>query len=439
MWRVAVVGSGFIGSTIASVLASRGCDVDAIDVNERLIAAFLRGDHPIKEPGLGELSDEQMACGRLRFSCDFSRVANADVILLTVGTPLADDFTPNVSHIRSAIESIAPHVRDNQLVMVKSTVPPGTTRTLVAEPLRQAADVRVAFSPERLAEGAAIRELASLPIVVGGMDARSSAAAEAFWRETLGVDVIVVSSPEAAEMVKLANNLWIDLNIALAHELAKLCDALPYDLDVLEVIAGANSLKKGQHYVNILTPSNGVGGYCLTKDPWFVHTLGAAHGTELLTPQISRTVNAGMPAYCAAQIAQWARRQDRALSNLRLAVLGLAFKTNSGDIRLTPVMPLLDALHSEGFRTITIHDPMVRKEDADDSGVELNSSMDDTLRDADGVIFLVGHDDFKALSPERIASLAAPGALVFDGRRYFTRAEIAELQTLGLAYKGVGR
>lgn len=439
MWKVAVVGSGFIGSTIASVLASKGCDVDAIDVNERLIAAFRHGERPIKEPGLGELSEQQMASGRLRFSCDFSRVAEASVVLITVGTPLAEDFTPDVSHIRAATESVAPYLRDGQLVMVKSTVPPGVTRSLVADRLRQSADVLVAFSPERLAEGNALRELQSLPIVVGGIDAASNAVAESFWRQTLGVDVIVVSSPEAAEMVKLANNLWIDLNIALAHELAKLCDALPHDLDVLEVIAGANSLKKGQHYVNILTPSNGVGGYCLTKDPWFVHALGARHGADLLTPQTSRAVNAGMPAYCASQIAQWARRQDRVLSDLRLAVLGLAFKTNSGDVRLTPVMPLLDALHSEGFRTVEIHDPMVRKEDADGWGVELNPSMDDTLRDADGVIFLVGHDDFKALSPQRIASLAAPGALVYDGRRYFNRDEIGELQTLGLAYKGVGR
>ncbi|MFD1329857.1 nucleotide sugar dehydrogenase [Mycoplana ramosa] len=439
MWKVAVVGTGFIGSTIAFVLASKGCCVDAIDINERRIAAFERGDCPIKEPGLAELLREQKATGRLRFSSDFSRVATADVILVTVGTPLAEDFSPDISHIRSATDAIAPHVHDGQLVMVKSTVPPGITRTVVAERLRRFADVHVAFSPERLAEGSAIRELQSLPIVVGGLDPQSSAVAEAFWQQTLGVDVIVVSSPEAAEMVKLADNLWIDLNIALAHDLAKLCDALPYDLDVLEVIAGANSLKKGQHYVNILTPSNGVGGYCLTKDPWFVHSLGARHGADLLTPKTSRTINAGMPAYCALQIAQWARRHDRVLANLQLAVLGLAFKTNSGDVRLTPVKPLLDALRSEGFGTVRVHDPMVLKEDADGWGVELNPSIDDTLRNADGVIFLVAHDEFRSLSPAHIAKLAAPGALVFDGRRYFDRSEIAELQNLGLAYKGVGR
>ena len=439
MVKVAVVGSGFIGSVIASVLASKGCDVDAIDVSEKLIAAFNADNCPIKEPGLAELAAEQRAQGRLRFSSDFSRVADADVILVTVGTPLAEDFTPDISHIHAATEQLAKHVHDGQLVMVKSTVPPGITRTVVAERLREVADVLVAFSPERLAEGTAIRELGVLPIVVGGMDEESSHAAAQFWRDALGVQVIEVSSPEAAEMVKLADNLWIDLNIALAHDLAKLCDALPYPLDVLEVIAGANSLKKGQHYVNILTPSNGVGGYCLTKDPWFVHTLGAKHGADLLTPHTSRTVNAGMPAYCAAQIAGWARATNRAPADLRLAVLGLAFKTNSGDVRLTPVVPLLQSLAAEGFAMVTVHDPMVLEEDAAHWGVDLDPSMENTLTGADGVIFLVGHDEFKALTPARIASLATPGARVFDGRMYFNRADIAQFGELGLAYKGVGR
>ena len=124
----------------------------------------------------------------------------------------------------------------------------------------------MAFSPERLAEGQAIRDLQAIPILVGGLDAEAGEACAAFWRDAVpSVQVMTLSSPEAAEMVKLADNLWIDLNIALANELAKLADALPFPIDVMEVIGGANSLKKGQHYVNILYPANGVGGYCLTK------------------------------------------------------------------------------------------------------------------------------------------------------------------------------
>lgn len=437
--RVCVVGSGYIGSVIAAVLASRGCDVHAVDVDERLVAAFTAGECPITEPALGALVGAQTAAGRLRFCSDFAVARDCDVILLTVGTPLAPDYTADLRHVRAATAALAGQVRDGQLVMVKSTVPPGVTRDVVARGLREVADVHVAFSPERLAEGSAIRELLTLPIVVGGVDQASTVAAAAFWRSALDVEVIEVSSPEAAEMVKLADNLWIDLNVALAHDLARLCDALPYPLDVLEVIAGANSLKKGQHHVNILTPSNGVGGFCLTKDPWFVHALGTRHGIDLLTPQTSRTVNAAMPAYCAARIAGWMQANGRAVGSTKVAVLGLAFKTNSGDVRLTPVAPLLDALREHGLRRIVVHDPMVRAEEAERLGVTLEDSAEAAVAGADSVVFLVNHDPFRELTPTWIAGLATHGALVFDGRRYFDRAAVTELRALGLDYLGVGR
>jgi len=439
MYKVTVVGSGYIGSVIASVIASRGCEVTAIDVNATLIDAFSHGECPIKEPGLAELIAEGIGEGRLRFTTDFSPIAEADVVLITVGTPLAEDYSADLAPIRAATEMVAPHVRDGQIVMVKSTVPPGVTRGVVAEALRGQANVRVAFSPERLAEGSAIRELSSLPIVVGGIDPASTAAAAGFWRDTLPVEVIEVSSPEAAEMVKLADNLWIDLNIALAHDLARLCDALPFPLDVLEVIAGANSLKKGQHYVNILTPSNGVGGYCLTKDPWFVHTLGQRAGVQLLTPYTSRTVNAAMPAYCAEQVSAWAERVGRTPAEVRIAMMGLSFKTNSGDVRLTPVLPLIDELKARGFADVTVHDPMVLEDEARHLGVGLEPSAECALADADCAMFVVGHDDFRSISPERLASLLKPGALVFDGRMYFDSQAIAALRASGLEYKGVGR
>lgn len=437
--KVCVVGSGYIGSVIAAVLASRGCDVTAIDINERLIAAFNAGEAPIAEPGLQVLVAEGLTSGRLRFGTDFAAVAEAEVILVTVGTPLADDYSADLSHVRATAEMLRPHVRDGQLIMLKSTVPPGTTREVFADPLRETARLDFAFSPERLAEGAAIRELISLPIIVGGIDEPSTHRAGTFWREILDVEVIEVSSPESAEMVKLADNLWIDLNIALAHDLAKLCDALPYPLDVLEVIKGANSLKKGQHYVNILTPSNGVGGYCLTKDPWFVDALGKRAGVELLTPATSRRVNDSMPAYCAGIVMDHLAETGVAPGDATVAVMGLAFKTNSGDVRLTPVSHLLKALRHAGIGTIRVHDPMVLPHEAQELGETLVASADEALAEADCIAFLVGHDDFRALTASRIAAAAKPGALVFDGRMYFEPAAVAALRNENLKFKGVGR
>lgn len=302
MSEIAVVGFGYIGSVIAAVLASRGHSVVGIDTNAALIAEVREGRCPIPEPGLADLVAAGVAAGRLTVSSDPAAAAGTRAVLITVGTPLSEDFTADLSHIRAACAGLAPHLADGQIVMIKSTVPPGTTRAMHDEILAPAAKVHMAFSPERLAEGQAIRDLAQIPILVGGMDAAAGAAAAAFWREVLPVEVDVLSSPEAAEMVKLADNLWIDLNVALANELAKLTDALPWPVDVLEVIRGANSLKKGQHHVNILTPANGVGGYCLTKDPWFVDAIGRRAGLEMQIPRASRAVNDSMPAHVFARV-----------------------------------------------------------------------------------------------------------------------------------------
>ena len=439
MTKVCVIGAGHIGSVLAAVLAEAGLDVTAIDIDQRRIDGFLNGSVPIAEPGLQEIVDNGLEKNNLAFTTDFAPCADADVILVTVGTPLADDLTPDLSHVQTVAGQLEQHVRDGQLIMVKSTVPPGTTRDVFADHLRKAAHVHVAFSPERLAEGAAIREAKELPIVVGGIDPESTTKAAEFWRSALKLEVIEVASPESAEMVKLADNLWIDLNIALAHDLAKLCDALPYPLDVLEVIQGANSLKKGQHYVNILTPSNGVGGYCLTKDPWFVDALGKWNGAELLTPATSRRVNDSMPAYCVGQIAEYLKTKGVDNAQAKVAVLGYAFKTNSGDVRLTPVQPFLDALEDAGIGEVAVYDPMVLEHDAERAGIELRSSAEDAMKDADCVAFLVGHDEIRSIDAQAVSGAAKDGALVFDGRMYFSPEEIASMRDHGLAYQGVGR
>ena len=439
MKTVAVVGFGYIGSVIGAVLASRGLTVRGIDMNADLVAAVNDGKCPLPEPGLEELIADGVAKGRLSASTDVAHVAGADVIIVTVGTPLSDDFDADLSHIRAACTGIAEHVSDGQIIMVKSTVPPGVTRLMAEEVLLPKARVHMAFSPERLAEGSAIPEFLNLPIVVGGMDGAATDAVADFWTETLGVEVIKVSSPEAAELVKLANNQWIDLNIALAHELAKLADALPYPIDTMEVIKGANSLKKGQHYVNILTPSNGVGGYCLTKDPWFIDALGKRHGVDLQLSAAGRSVNDSMPAYVFEQINMFLKGRGVAPSAARIAVLGYSFKTNSGDCRFTPVDPFLDALKAGGYTGVTICDPTVSDAEAAHHGVDLNPDWAATLKDADAVAIMAGHDAFRGIGVADFTAHLAPGALIFDGRIYYDREMITAIEAAGFAYAGVGR
>jgi UDP-N-acetyl-D-mannosaminuronic acid dehydrogenase len=438
---IAVIGFGYIGSVIAAVLAGRGFSVVGIDTNARMIAEVQAGRCPIPEPGLEALVGQGVASGRLTASTDPAAARGARAVLVTVGTPLSEDYAADLAHIRAACASVAPHLSDGQIVMIKSTVPPGTTRAMhdeiIAPALPAGARVHMAFSPERLAEGAAIRELTEIPILVGGIDAAAGEAAAAFWREVLPVEVMRVASPEAAEMVKLADNLWIDLNIALANELAKLVDALPFPIDVMEVIRGANTLRKGQHHVNILYPANGVGGYCLTKDPWFVDALGRRAGVELLIPRASRAVNDSMPGHVFDRVTGALSQRGIAPREAKVALLGFSFKSNSGDTRFSPVAPLVEKLRAAGC-ALAICDPMVTAAEARHHGIDLVPGWQEAVAGADAVLILAGHDAFAAITPQDFARLA-PGALIYDGRIYYPRARIAELEAAGLGYMGVGR
>jgi nucleotide sugar dehydrogenase len=436
---VAVVGAGYIGSVLAAVLADRGVNVLALDSNKSIVEKISAGLSPVREPGLDELVRTSVASGKLNASTDLSRVRDASVILITVGTPLDDDNNPDISGIEKLVSALSPYVEDGQLVILKSTVPPYTTETKVAEPLRQHADVMVAFCPERLSEGNAIDECQKIPVVVGGVDARSTDAAIGFWRSIFEVDIVPLESARAAELVKLADNAWIDLNIAIAFELAKLADHM--DVDVLPVISAANSLPKGDYNVNILTPSVGVGGHCLTKDPWFLNSFSRKFGAEFSTAVTSRRVNDSAPLYSARK---FQRRLSEKFSHIdprdiTVAVLGLSFKNNTGDCRFSPAIPFIDYLSSSGLR-VRAFDPWVAEgERCLFPDITHCQDMSETLEQAHGVAFLSGHSTFHEITTMLLSEKLQNGAVIFDGRMFFSRERIEEFKGKGFDYLGVGR
>ena len=300
--------------------------------------------------------------------------------------------------------------------------------------LRAGVDFGLAFCPERLAEGQAIHELMAIPIVIGAVDERSARACSTLWRHALGVDSIVVDDPRTAEMVKLADNLWIDLSVALANELAKVCDRL--DMDALQVIAAANTMPKGGNPVNILMPSMGVGGYCLTKDPWFVNHLGQSVGLDLAIPRTSRTVNDTMPAYTYGLLKQLLSEQGKAIETSRIAVLGIAFKNNTGDCRLTPTKYVVDLLEESGC-ALTVHDPWVGAEEAlTVTDIPLTADIESAVEDADALVVLAGHRQFHQVPLARLASLTRAKCVFLDGRNSFDPAAV---RAAGFVYKGIGR
>ena len=257
--RIAVIGFGYIGSVISAVLSNKGHKVLAIDNDKNCIDDLNNGICNIPEPLIKEMISDSVKLGFLIGSISYKNINKSDVILVTVGTSLSNDYDADLSALEEVFKNLSTNVIDNQIIMIKSTIPPGVTRKLANNYFKSNSKIYIGFSPERLAEGNAIKEFQELPIIVGGINDTSTQKCAEFWEEVLEVEVIKVSNCETAELVKLANNQWIDLNIALANELAVLCDSLPYNIDILEVIKGANSLKKGQHFVNILTPS--IGGF----------------------------------------------------------------------------------------------------------------------------------------------------------------------------------
>lgn len=441
MRTVAVVGFGYIGACIGAALADKRYRVIGIDNRPGIVDEVNAGRTSVAEPGLSVLIADSVAAGRLSATTDYAAVAEAEVLVVTVGTPLGENLDPDMDQIRAAAEGIAPHLRRGQNVILKSTLPPfATERTvqplLERSGLRAGEDFFLSFCPERLAEGRALQEFATIPVVVGGINPASTAAAAEFWREAMEVETIPVANAHTAEMVKLACNLWIDLNVALANELALLSDRL--EIDVLEVIEAANSLPKGQHFVNILAPSVGVGGYCLTKDPWFLHHLGQQHSIELKTPVTSRSVNDQMPRFTFELIRRELQLAGKDLAASRVAVLGIAFKSNTGDVRLTPTRETIALLEESGC-DLVVCDPLVSAEEAVSvTRVPLTDSPDRAIEGADCVVFLTGHDDFRRMALEDVAA-RAPGAVVIDGRMYFTRDQISHMKALGLRYRGIGR
>lgn len=440
--RVAVVGFGYVGSCVGAVLASKAYDVVGIDTRASIVEGINRGEVGLHEPGLGDLVRQGVADGHLSATHDMAAAADADVVIVTVGTPLGDG-SPDTSQVEAACRDLAGHLRPGQLVMLKSTVPPYTTERVVGPILEAGSglvagvDFFLAFCPERLAEGRALHELQELPVVVGGVDDESTRRAAEFWTDALGLETIPVANARTAELSKLADNWWIDLSIAMGNELALLSERL--DVDALEVIAAANSLPKGAHNVNILLPSVGVGGSCLTKDPWFVDHMAKDHGITLRLPAAGRMVNDAMPGHTVDRIEGALADAGLALAGATVAVLGLSFKNNTGDTRFTPAKPVVERLEASGC-DLRVYDPLVTDADrAEITDLPAAADLESAITGAQCVAFLTGHDEFRRLSITDLAALTAPGCVIADGRMYFSRAQIRAMTDAGLRFVGIGR
>lgn len=401
---ICVLGLGYIGLPTASTFATHGLKVTGVDSNPRVVRGLQNGQLHLYEPGLRTLVQAALKSGSLTI-CD--KPVSADAFIIAVPTPFQAGAAEegykraDMSAVTAATEAIVPHLRPGNLVVLESTSPPRTTLDLVAPILERSGlkagqDFFLAYSPERVLPGQILRELIENARVIGGITPESAEAGRDLYA-TFVRGQILLTDATTAEMVKLMENTFRDVNIALANEFSRLADR--FGVDVWEAVDIANLHPR----VQILRPGPGVGGHCISVDPWFL-----VEAAPDLTPLIrtARQVNDDQPHFVCRLIA----RGLGGLRGRRVAVLGAAYKPDVDDLRESPVFEVVHCLRDSGAE-VCVFEPF--KPGFARNGVEGAASLDEALADADALVLLVGHTQLKELFPADVAALT-PARVAID-------------------------
>ena len=386
MSDVCVLGLGRIGLPTAVMLASHGHRVVGVDTDPAAVDAVTRGASPFDEPGIPALLQAAVAEGWLRAQ---GSPEPSDVFIIAVPTPVLPDKRPDMSYVRQAARAIREHLRAGNLVVVESTVPPGATAGEVAHLLEEGGttagrDFSLAHCPERVLPGSVTHEIVENDRIVGGIDPRSTKRAADLYRSFVR-GAIHETDATTAEMVKLSENTYRDVNIALANVLANTASRM--GVDAWQMIETANRHPR----VNIHRPGPGVGGHCIPVDPWF---LVAAAPEEADFIRRAREVNDGQPA----RVANVALSALGDVKEPRAAVLGVAYKAGTSDARGTPAIEVIARLRGAGA-SVSVHDPHVEE------FVHPLVPLQDALAGADVAIVLTEHSEYGGLEPEDVRSL----------------------------------
>ena len=367
---VAIVGAGYVGLPLARTFAEAGKSVVLVDVDAERVAQLERGVSYIEDVP-GETFLALVESGRIGATTDYDELREADAILIALPTPLSRQREPDLSILLSATEVIATKLRPGHLVVLESTTYPGTTREKLqpilerGSGLRAGEDFHLAFSPERVDPGNRDWTTKSVPKVVGGVNDESTEAAAALYAEAIDT-IHRVSSPEAAELTKLLENIFRSVNIALVNELAQLCDRM--DIDVWEVVEAAATKPFG---FMSFQPGPGLGGHCIPIDPFYLTWKAREYGFSTEFIELAGKVNEGMPYYCRSLVSQALNHsRQRSLKGSRILVLGIAYKPDIADMRESPAVKIIGLLGNAGAE-VEYHDPYVPE--FSENGVSMKS------------------------------------------------------------------
>jgi UDP-N-acetyl-D-mannosaminuronic acid dehydrogenase len=377
---VSVVGLGYIGLPTASVLATKGFKVHGTDVRTEVVDTINQGRIHIKEPDLDILVRSAVNSGQLRAGLEPER---ADVFMICVPTPVQADHKPDLSFIEQACRAIRPHVQRGNLIILESTSPPNTTEDVVVpaavpDGWTVGEDVFVAHCPERVLPGRILLEVVQNDRIVGGVTKACAEMAKRFY-ETFVSGEVFATSARSAEITKLVENSYRDVNIAFANELSVLCDHL--DTDPWEIIALANRHPR----VGILSPGPGVGGHCISVDPWFLVHAAPEH-TRLI--RTARQVNDSKPDYIVRHVAELAEQ----FASPKIGCLGITYKSDVDDLRESPALQIVRKLRARGIGEILTCDPYVSPDHFQEFPL---STLADVLTKSQLLVLLTAHRPFR--------------------------------------------
>ena len=405
--EVCVVGLGYVGYPLLKIVSDKGFPVIGLDINKEKVKQAIKD-------GYNATTDAKKA------------LENKDCIIVCVPTPVDRNYHPDLSYIKNAIKNISKYLKKNTLVVIESTIAPGTTEEIILpilekSGLRGGKDFYLAHCPERIDPGNKKWGVHNIPRVVGGINDDSTELAYHFYKSILKANIYKVSSAKVAETIKIVENAFRDINIAFVNELAKSFDKL--GIDIIEVIKGASTKPFGfmPHY-----PGCGVGGHCIPVDPYYLIEKAEEVGFSHHFLKLAREINNSMPDYTVYKVMKVLNKVGSCVKNAKIAVLGIAYKGGTDDTRESPALKIIEKL-KELEATLFIYDPYI-------SSMSTVKTLEDALNKADYVVITTDHPQFKKIPPTKFKEYKIKA--IIDGRNILNKEEI---KRLGIAYEGIGR
>lgn len=426
--KIAVFGLGHIGLPTAALFANEGIDVIGVARNIEKLDIITEGNSPIIEPGLDELVNKAVKSGNLYVTDDgLQAVQESNVIIIIVPTPMDKFNRAELSAVKSTCETISKSLNKDNLIIVESTVPQGTCENIIIPILEESGlkageDFGVAYTPERAIPNNTIYEMTHNARVIGGIDQESTEKAISIYSKIIKGQIIKVRNLVTAETVKLIENNYRDVNIALANEIAMICEGL--GVNAIEAINTANYHPR----VNIHTPGPGVGGHCLAIDPYFIVETAEENGLDAPLIKTSILTNEGMPNPVTKIIKDTLEEAEKSIKGSKIGILGVAYKGNVADARETPAEPLIHILKEKGAE-VYAHDPYTPNKSIESLGAK--SADIKEIFECDCVVLVTDHNDYESITPEMIRNkIFVCTRPIMDPQKF---------KDNGVNFKGVGR